>query len=156
MKLYISQIHRYLIKNKKTIAVAESCTGGLLSSILTQTPGSSQYFFLGIAAYSNTAKVSLLKIPAKLIMEKGAVSEEVAKNMAGCVRQLAKTDLGIGITGIAGPGGGSPEKPVGLVFIAIDGKNKRVCRRFIFKGSRISIRKTAVLKTLEMLNTYLK
>ncbi len=151
MELLTNQIHRLLVENKKTVAVAESCTGGLLSNLLTKTPGSSQYFILGIVAYSNTAKENILKIPTKLITNKGAVSQEVAEGLAKSVRGLSGTDFGIGITGIAGPGGGSKEKTVGTVFIDIDTKNKKICKKFNFSGSRTTIRKKAALKALELL-----
>ncbi len=152
MKIYRNQTHRLLIKNSKTIAVAESCTGGLLSEILTQNPGSSKYFILGIITYSNDAKQNFLKIPTPVILKNGAVSKEVAQKMAQSVRILAKTDFGIGITGIAGPTGATPEKPIGTVFIAISAKNKLICRRFQFRGNRLAVRKTAALKALKLLN----
>jgi len=151
MEHIVNQIHKTLIKNKKTIAVAESCTGGLLSNLLTQISGSSKYFILGIVAYSNKAKENILKIPGQLIAKKGAVSQEAAKRMALSVRELAKTGFGIGITGIAGPTGATPKKPVGTVFIAIDGEDRKICQRFLFKGNRNSIRKKAALKALELL-----
>jgi nicotinamide-nucleotide amidase len=151
MKDIINQVHRFLIKNKKTIAVAESCSGGLLSSLLTQISGSSQYFILGIIAYSNKAKKTLLKIPSSLLTKYGAVSEEVSNMMAQQIRRIAKTDFGIGITGIAGPTGGTEQKPRGTVFIAIDSRTEKFCKKFHFQGSRLKIRKTAALKTLELL-----
>lgn len=151
MEHIINQIHKTLIKKRKTVAVAESCTGGLLSDLLTRLSGSSKYFILGIVAYSNKTKENILKIPARLIAKKGAVSRQVAKIMAQAVRKLAKTDFGIGITGIAGPSGATPKKPVGRVFIAIDSKDKKTCRRFLFKGKRNTIREKAALKSLELL-----
>lgn len=151
MELNINQIHKLLIKNKKTVSVAESCTGGVLSSLFTKTAGSSQYFILGIVAYSNSAKEFILKIPPRLITNKGAVSREVAERLAKSARKLAGTDFGIGITGIAGPRGDSREKPVGTVFIAINTKNKKICKKFNFSGSRLTIRKKAALKALELL-----
>jgi nicotinamide-nucleotide amidase len=155
MEPTVSYIHKSLIKNKKTVSVAESCSGGLLSGLLTQSPGSSQYFKLGIVAYSNEAKKNILKIPANTIARKGAVSKEVAVLLAKSIRLLAKTDFGIGITGIAGPGGGSKAKPVGTVFIAIDSKNKKTCKKFHFTGSRTTIRQQSALKALELLKSFL-
>ena len=152
MELNINQIHKLLVKSKKTVAVAESCTSGLLSNFLTQIPGSSKYFILGVVVYSNKAKESILKIPANIIAKRGAVSKNVAELLAKSVRLIAKADFGIGITGIAGPSGGSKEKPVGTVFIAIDSKNKRLCKKFIFTGNRLTVRKKAVLKALELLS----
>jgi nicotinamide-nucleotide amidase len=151
MQDIIRQIHKLLLKKEKTIAVAESCTGGLLSTMLTEFSGSSLYFILGSVVYSNLVKQSLLKIPKVAINRHGAVSKEVAKKMATSIRKIAKTDYAIAITGIAGPTGGSAQKPVGTVFIALTGKNKQICRRFIFKGNRTSIRKQAALKALQLL-----
>lgn len=155
MQNIILQIHKRLLKTAKTVAVAESCTGGLLSSMLTQTPGSSRYFMLGAVTYSNQAKRDILKIPASVIRIKGAVSKETALLMAGNVRRLAKTDLGIAVTGIAGPTGGTPQKPVGTVFIALSSKNKSTCKKFVFKGSRSAVRKQACLKALQLLNAHI-
>jgi len=156
MEAIVAKIHSLLIKNSKSVAVAESCTGGLLSKLLTDIPGSSQYFILGIITYSNKAKEAALRIPSWLIRKKGAVSAEVAKSMAGSVRKLANAVLGIGITGIAGPTGRTPQKPVGTVFIAIDSKHKKICQKFHFTGNRGSIRKKAALKALELLRNILK
>lgn len=151
MDKIIRQIHNILIKKDLKLAVAESCTGGLLASMFTELSGSSQYFILGLVTYANQSKISLLKIPATLINKKGAVSKEVAELMAANIRKLAKTDLGIGITGIAGPTGAAPGKPIGTVFIAISYKGKRLCQKFFFKGNRTSIRKQSTLKTIVLL-----
>jgi nicotinamide-nucleotide amidase len=151
MEHIVNQIHKSLIKNKKTVAVAESCTAGLVSTLLTQISGSSEYFILGTVVYSNRTKESVLKVPSRLIARKGAVSQDIAKKMAQAVRKLAKTDFGIGITGIAGPTGATPHKSIGTVFIAIDSKDKKICRRFLFKGNRNTIRQKAALKSLELL-----
>ncbi|PIP18808.1 MAG: hypothetical protein COT38_01240 [Candidatus Omnitrophica bacterium CG08_land_8_20_14_0_20_41_16] len=148
-------IHKALIKSAKTIATAESCTAGLVSNLLTQLSGSSKYFILGIVAYSNKSKQNILSIPAQLIAKKGAVSAEVARKMAQGTRKLAKSDLGIGITGIAGPTGAILNKPVGTVFIAISDKNNTICKRFIFQGNRASIRKQSALKALQLLKLVL-
>ncbi len=156
MKYTVNQVHDLLIKNKKTIAVAESCTGGGLSNLLTRVTGSSQYFILGVVAYSNGAKKNILKIPHSIIVKYGAVSKNVARLMAKSIRKIAKTDLGIGITGIAGPAGGTIQKPVGTVFIAIDSKNKRICKKSHLRGNRVAIRKGAALETLELLKRILK
>jgi nicotinamide-nucleotide amidase len=153
MELIINQVHKLLIKNKKTLAVAESCTGGLLSYLLTSISGSSKYFILGLVVYSNRVKTSMLNIPASLILQRGTVSEEVARKMSEKIKKLAKTDFGIGITGIAGPSGSTRNKPVGTVFIAVDGKKQKTCQRFQFQGSRQTIRKAAVSKALELLKS---
>ena len=109
-----------LREHKLTIAVAESCTGGLLASRLTDVPGSSDYVDRGVVCYSNQAKIDLAGVPEALIAEHGAVSEPVAQAMAEGIRARAATNVGVGITGIAGPGGGTPDKPVGTVAIAVD------------------------------------
>ena len=151
-----SQIHKILVNNGKTVSVAESCTGGLLSKLLTDLSGSSKYFILGIVAYNNKVKESVLKIPEKIILRNGAVSAEVAKRMAKAVKKIAKTDFGMGITGIAGPSGGSIEKPVGTVFIAVANKNRVIFKKFRFSGSRSIIRKKSALKALEFLINLVK
>lgn len=152
----VKQAGKFLLKNNLTVAVAESCTGGLTSSLLTKIPGSSKYFILGIVAYHNRSKIRILKVPASLLIKKGAVSQEVAVRMAKSVRNLAKTDFGIGITGIAGPGGEVPTKPVGTVFIALASKNKATCKKFFFLGNRSMVRKKAALKSLELLTQILQ
>lgn len=155
MEFLVKKIHAGLIKNQKTIAVAESCTGGLLSELLTALPGSSQSFLLGVVTYSNQSKNTVLKIPIQTIMKYGAVSAIVAQKMARAIRKIAKTDFGIGITGIAGPTGATFGKPVGTVFIAIAAKNKNICKKFIFKGTRSAIKKAAALKALYLLGKLL-
>jgi nicotinamide-nucleotide amidase len=155
MEAIVNRIHKSLLKKRKTIAVAESCTGGLLSSLLTKEAGSSKYFIGGVIAYSNKVKEDILKIPRSVIAKKGAVSEPVVKLMAKRIRKMAKTDFGIGITGIAGPAGGTTRKPVGTVFIAIDSKDKKISKKFHFTGSRIAIREKTALKSLELLESLL-
>jgi PncC family amidohydrolase len=148
-------ISQLLIKKGETIAVAESCTGGLLANLLTNIPGSSQYFLLGIIAYSNQSKISLLKIPAVLIKQYGAVSSKVSGLMAQNVKRIASSNYGIGITGIAGPLGGTPAKPTGTVFISVATGNRIVTKKFHFLGSRLVIKRKAVLKALSMLKNCL-
>lgn len=145
------KIAKILSQSKKTLAIAESCTGGLLANRLTDIPGSSAFFWLGIIAYDNKAKTKLLKIPSVIIKKHGAVSLEVARLMAQNVRKILRTDLGIGITGIAGPTGGTRTKPVGLVFIAVASKQKALAHQFIFKGSRSAIKAQASQKAMELL-----
>ena len=153
--LIVKATHKKLIGLKKTVAVAESCTGGLVSALLTSFSGSSAYFILGITAYSNQSKSGLLKLPLKLLRKKGAVSKETACGLACSVRALARSDFGIGITGIAGPAGGTKTKPVGTVFISVSGKKLTLCKKFLFPGNRTSIRKQAALAALKMLNSFL-
>jgi nicotinamide-nucleotide amidase len=133
-----------------TIACAESCTGGLLMSRLTDVPGSSDYVDRGVICYSNRAKTELADVPEALIAEHGAVSEPVARAMAEGIRARAKTNIGVGITGIAGPGGGTPQKPVGTVAIAVvSGDDARV-RTFQFLGDRAMVKFQAAQSALNM------
>lgn len=125
-----------LTEKKLTIAVAESCTGGLITSRLTDVSGSSDYLERGLVTYSNAAKISMLGVPAEIIEKHGAVSEETARLMAEGVRKLAGTDLGLASTGIAGPTGGSPEKPVGTVYLAVADAQKTICRHHAFRWDR--------------------
>ncbi len=116
----IQEISRFLIRAKLTIATAESCTGGYLSYLLTSVPGSSAFYRYGMVVYSDEAKSTLLAIPEEFIKSYGALSEEVAESMAVNIRKIMKTDIGLSITGIAGPNGGSYTKPVGTVYICLD------------------------------------
>ncbi len=145
-----------LVQKKMTLAVAESCTGGLLSHLLTNIPGSSKYYECGIVSYSNRAKVEVLGISGKIIEEKGAVSEEVAREMALRIRELRETDLGISITGIAGPQGGNLKKPVGLVYMALSSSKDIRCQRFVFSGERKLIKWKSSQAALNMLREYLE
>lgn len=134
-----------------TLALAESCTGGLLSSAVTDVPGSSGYFLGSVVAYSNEVKESALGVKAATIRKHGAVSGETAVEMARGVRKALGADISAAITGIAGPGGGSPEKPVGLVFIAVSKGKSSEARRFVFKGGRKSIKKQSARAALSFL-----
>lgn len=146
-----AEIAKILKEKNKTLALAESCSGGLLSHLLTNISGSSGYFKVGVVSYSNENKASFLKIPAGLITSFGAVSKPVALKMAKNIRCLAKADIGISITGIAGPTGGTKDKPVGLVFIAASTRKRAFCRRFIFKGKRLSVKLQSAQKALELI-----
>ena len=130
------------------LATAESCTGGLLGALITGVPGSSAYYVGGVVSYADSAKIRLLGVPRALLAEHGAVSASVAREMAGGVRRRLKADIGVGITGIAGPGGGSDRKPVGLVFISLAGPSGCLTRRFLFAGGRDSIRRAACVAAL--------
>ncbi|MCD6083500.1 competence/damage-inducible protein A [Candidatus Aerophobetes bacterium] len=146
----------FLLKEKNlTVSVAESCSGGVLSHRLTNVPGSSNYFQAGVVSYSNQAKSQLLGVSSSLIEEKGAVSSEVAKEMARGIRKLMNTDLGVGITGIAGPTGATPKKPVGLVYIAISASKEELCEKFIFPGEREDVKWRASQAALDSLRRYL-
>jgi nicotinamide-nucleotide amidase len=138
-----------------TIAAAESCTGGLLMSRLTDVPGSSAYVERGFVCYSNRSKVELLGVPDALLTEHGAVSEPVAQAMAAAARTRAGADVGIGITGIAGPDGGTPAKPVGTVAIAVDVRGELRVRTFQFIGGREQVKFQATQAALNMLRLLL-
>ncbi len=138
-----------------TVAVAESCTGGLIGQRLTSVPGSSAYFDRDVVTYSDRSKVDLLKVPETLIRAKGAVSAEVAQAMAEGVREQSGTDLGLAVTGIAGPTGGTKEKPVGLVFLAVADKETYVGRSHLFSGDREAIRFRASQAALDLLRRHL-
>jgi nicotinamide-nucleotide amidase len=133
-----------------TLALAESCTGGLLAARLTEVPGASEVVERGFVSYSNRAKAEQVGVEPALVERAGAVSEAVAAALAEGARSKAGTDVGIGITGIAGPGGGTPEKPVGLVFVAIDGAAGSALRRCLFPGGRERVRFQATQVALEM------
>ena len=138
-----------------TIAAAESCTGGLLMSRLTDVPGSSDYVDRGVVCYSDRAKTELLGVPAALIAEHGAVSEPIARAMADGIRALAGSDVGIGITGIAGPGGGTPDKPVGTVAIGVVIKDAERVRTFKFFGGREMVKFQSTQAAMNMLRLML-
>lgn len=133
------------------VAVAESCTGGLVTSRLTDVPGSSVYVERGIVAYSNAAKVDLLGVPESVLAAHGAVSEAVAEAMAHGVRTRAAVDWGVGVTGIAGPGGGTPDKPVGTVVVSVVGPEGVRTRRFRFRGEREQVKFQASQAALDLL-----
>jgi nicotinamide-nucleotide amidase len=143
-----------LTQNHATIAVAESCTGGMLAERLTNVPGSSNYFLGGVVCYSNDLKTAFVDVPSELIAAKGAVSSDVALALAGGVRKRAGSTLGVGVTGIAGPGGGTPEKPVGLVHIAIADERGPRERAFRFPGDRERIRTFAAQAALDTIRRY--
>jgi PncC family amidohydrolase len=134
-----------------TLAVAESCTGGLISHSITNIPGASNYFLMGVVAYSNEAKEKLLGVERPLLDNFGAVSRDVALAMARGIRNTAHTDVGVGVTGIAGPQGGTPEKPVGLVFIAVVTAELERVERHIFAGDRSAIKRQAADAALALI-----
>ena len=145
-----------LVAKGMTIAVAESCSGGLLASRMTDVPGSSAYFERGVVCYSNRAKIEWIGVPEALITAHGAVSEPVAEAMAAGVRDLAASSVGIGITGIAGPGGGTPEKPVGTVAIAVVTPSARSVRTFQFVGPRDMVKFQSTQTAMNMLRMLLQ
>lgn len=146
-----SVVGALLSRRKATLAVAESCTGGLLAERITAVPGSSRYFKQGVVAYANEAKQSLLGIPSKTIEQFGAVSEETARAMAANARAGAGTDFALSLTGIAGPAGGTTEKPTGLVYIGLATPQFTKVQRSQFSGNRLEIRERAANTALDML-----
>jgi nicotinamide-nucleotide amidase len=141
--------------NKRTLAVAESCTGGLLGHRLTNVPGSSDYFLQGVVAYSNEAKINALGVSPALIEKYGAVSSQVAEAMAQGIREKALSNLGLAVTGIAGPTGGTPEKPVGLVYIALAWDKGSELKKNLFMGNRDKIKYQSSQKALDMVRRHL-
>lgn len=141
----------HLAARGETLSAAESCTGGLLGAAITDVSGASSVFHGGVVCYSNRAKESMVGVPASLIVEHGAVSEPVARALASGVRERFGTDYGIGVTGIAGPGGGTPEKPVGLVHWAVAGPGGVEHRQRVFGGGRAAVRAWSVNAALDLL-----
>lgn len=143
-----------LRSRKMTLAVAESCTGGLITHRLTNIPGSSDYLNQGVVAYSNQAKIDILGVPASIIKKFGAVSEQTARKMAEGVRRIGKATLGLAVTGVAGPGGGTPESPVGKVFIALADAEETGVKDYNFFGNRESIKLMTSQVALNLLRRY--
>ena len=157
MKLLAKKVVKKLIKKKLKISFAESCTGGLLSSAITSVSGSSKIFGIGFVVYSNQSKFNILKVPNKLIKKYGAVSEEICSIMLKNVSKIAKTNICLSITGIAGPTGGSKNKPVGLVYIGIKKGNKIIIKKNFFKNKgRSYIQKSAVSVCLKLISGIIK
>jgi PncC family amidohydrolase len=138
-----------LIDRALTISTAESCTGGLLGNLITNVPGSSRYFVGGIIAYSNDSKVALLKVSLETITQYGAVSDQTVREMASGVQNLFNSDIGLAVTGIAGPDGGSIEKPVGTVFIGLALEGEIFSDKYFFQGTRAQIKQKTANSALE-------
>ena len=148
----INLLHKKLIKTKTTISIAESCTGGLLSSKLTSLSGSSKYFKMGLITYSNNAKINILNVKKKLIDRYGAVSQECCRSMVENLSKLSKSKINVSITGVAGPKGGTKNKPIGLVFIGIKKGNKIFIIKNLFgKRKRSIIQNNTVEKCINLL-----
>ena len=143
---------KLLTKKKLTLSFAESCTGGLLASSITCLSGSSKVFNMGLVTYSNNAKVKLLKVPKKTITKYGAVSYETCLSMVKNLSKISKSNISISITGVAGPNGGTKEKPIGLVYIGLKKGSKIIIKKNLFKSkNRISIQKATVKQVLKMI-----
>lgn len=146
-----------MLENKGlTISCAESCTGGLIASLITDVPGSSIYFQYGVVTYSNWAKEHFLGVNPVTLQNYGAVSEATAREMVQGVRRIGKTSLAVAVTGIAGPGGGSPQKPVGLVYIAIEDDTQVICHEFKFTGSRDEVKWQTAMQALLLVKSRLE
>lgn len=143
-------IGRILAQRNLTIAVAESCTGGLIADRITNVPGSSRYFERGVIVYSNRSKIDELEVPESLLQDHGAVSREVAEAMASGVMKKSGTDIGVSTTGIAGPTGGTPEKPIGLIWVGYSDKNGTLALRFNFGNDRRRFKERASQAVLEL------
>ena len=157
MNKLAKKIVKLLEKKKLKASFAESCTGGLLSSSITAISGSSKVFTLGLVAYSNQAKINILKVPKKIIIKHGAVSYETCLSMVKNLNKISKTNVSVSITGVAGPKGGTKQKPVGLVYIGIKKGNKIMVKKYLFKNKkRITIQKSTVYKALNLILSFAK
>lgn len=145
-----------LLRSKHlTLALAESCTGGLIASLLTDVPGSSDYFLGSVVAYAYPAKELLLDVPHDLLIQYGAVSEPVTRVIAKHAREKFDADISIGITGIMGPGGATPTKPLGLTYIALSARDAEWCERYVWTGDRLANKDQSAHAALELLHHYL-
>ena len=156
MKKLSQKVVKLLSKQRLKISLAESCTGGLLSSSITSISGSSKVFTLGMITYSNQAKINILKVPKRIIMKHGAVSYETCLSMVKNLNKISKTNISVSITGVAGPKGGTKQKPIGLVYIGIKKANKILIKKFLFKvKKRNIIQKATVNKALKLTHNFL-
>ncbi|GAB4577991.1 MAG: hypothetical protein Fur0022_07230 [Anaerolineales bacterium] len=150
------QVGQLLRAHKSTLVTAESCTGGLIGHLLTNVPGSSEYYLGGVVAYAYEAKVALLGVDWETLQKYGAVSEEVALQMARGVRAALKGQIAVSVTGIAGPGGGMPTKPVGLTWIGISTPTGTWAKRFVWNRDREGNKMSSARAALEMVKQYLE
>ena len=153
MKNLANKVVKKLIEKKLRVSFAESCTGGMLSSTITSVSGSSKILDLGFVTYSNKAKINILKVPKRIIVKHGAVSQECCLSMVKSLSKISKANISVSITGIAGPNGGTKLKPVGLVYIGIKKGNKIIIKENLFRNkNRISIQKATVSTSLKIIN----
>ncbi|MDH4210280.1 MAG: nicotinamide-nucleotide amidohydrolase family protein [candidate division WOR-3 bacterium] len=145
-----------LLERKLRISVCESCTGGMLGAAITSAPGSSRYFAGGVIAYSDAVKKNVVGVKRSTLERFGAVSAQTAREMARGVRNRMRSDVGVAITGIAGPNGGTAKKPVGLVYIAVAAGKRCKVKRFMFIGGRQTVRKSSVKKAFDMIREMLR
>ena len=157
MKKLSQKIVKLLKRKRLKLSVVESCTGGMLSGAITSVSGSSKVFTMGLVTYSNQSKNRLLKVPKQIIKKYGAVSVQCCFSMVNNLSKISKNNVAVSITGIAGPSGGTKQKPVGLVYIGIKRANKVKINRYLFKNKgRSNIQKAAVKKSLELILSILK
>ena len=157
MKKLSQRVVKSLKSKKLKISFAESCTGGLLASSITSISGSSKIFTLGMVSYSNQSKINIFKVPKKIISKYGAVSYETCLAMVKNLSKISRTNMSISITGIAGPKGGTKEKPVGLVYIGLKKGNKILVKKYLFKKkNRNSVQKATVVKALYLILSIFK
>jgi len=153
MKSLANKLVDKLIQKKLKISFAESCTGGMLSSVITSISGSSKVYNLGLITYSNKAKIDILKVPKKIISKYGAVSNECCLSMVKNLSKISKAGISVSITGIAGPNGGTKLKPVGLVYVGVKRGNRIIIKENLFKSkNRISIQKASVIASLKIID----
>jgi PncC family amidohydrolase len=153
----IKILNKVLRKEKIKIAVAESCSGGLISYNLTKLPGSSKYFIMGVICYSNASKIKFLKVKKETLLKYGAVSVETCKQMCKNLLKISKSNIAISITGIAGPDGGSIQKPIGLVYIGIASEKKIEIKKFLYskKLSRVNIQQETLKSTIKLIKDHI-
>jgi PncC family amidohydrolase len=150
------RVGRLLVEQGLTLALAESCTGGLISHRITNVPGSSEYFVGGVVAYAYDAKERVLGVRHDTLYDYGAVSEPTALEMARGARRLLRTDVALAVTGIAGPGGGMPDKPVGLVYIALSARDLERCERYVWPHDRAGNKAASADAALALLLEYME
>ena len=153
----IKILNKFLRKKKIKISVAESCSGGIVSYNLTKLPGSSKYFIMGFICYSNASKIKFLKVKKETLLKYGAVSVETCKQMCKNLLKISKSNIAISITGIAGPNGGSIQKPIGLVYIGIASERKIEIKKFLYskKLSRINIQQETLKSTIKLIKDHI-
>ena len=155
MKKISQKVVKLLSKKRLKISLAESCTGGLLSSSITSISGSSKVFTLGLVTYSNQAKINILKVPKRIIIKHGAVSYETCLSMVKNLNKISKTNISVSFTGVAGPKGGTKQKPVGLVYIGIKKGNKTMVKKILFKSKKRNlIQRSKVNKALNLVLSF--
>ena len=156
MKKKIIKIIKLLKQKKFKISIAESCTGGMLSSAITSISGASKVFDMGLVTYSNQSKTSILKVPKRIIKKHGSVSVQSCLSMVNNLNKISKSKICVSITGIAGPSGGTKQKPIGLVYIGIGTKRNTITKEYLFIGNRLKIRQETTLEALKLSNNIIE